>query len=125
MSARLLILIEEEERNFRPLTARRPKGGEMCARLGTEYCETAIPHQDTYEWIEICDSGRVSVIDAECSGRPSTLSGDIKQQEAVAIITEATTEEIASHLCSSYSECMTILGAAQFSQERRANCRRT
>ena len=99
MSARLSVCTKEEQRSvIRFLWAEGVKGSEIHARLCTQYGDDALPRRSVYEWIEMFKNGRISVMDAERSGRPSTSTTDEKLEKARAIILTdrgVTTEEIA------------------------------
>jgi len=100
--ARLSVCTREEQRSvIRFLWAEGVKGAEIHARLCTQYGNNALPRRNVYEWIEIFENGRTSVMDAERSGRPSTSTTDEKLEEARAItLTDrrVTIEEIALQL---------------------------
>ena len=102
MSARLSVCTKEEQRNvIRFLWAEGIKGAEIHARLCTQYGDKALPRRSAYEWIEMFKNGRTSVMEAECSGRPSTSTTDEMLEEARAIILTdrtVTIEEIALQL---------------------------
>lgn len=102
MLARLSVCTREEQRSvIRFLWAEGVKGAEIHARLCTQYGNNALPRRSVYEWIEMFENGRTSVMDAERSGRPSTSTTDEKLEEARAIILtdrRVTIEEIALQL---------------------------
>ena len=73
MLARLSICTREEQRSvIRFLWAEGVKGAEIHTRLCTQYGNNTLPRRSVYEWIEMFENGRTSVMDAERSGRPST-----------------------------------------------------
>ena len=88
MSACLSVCIKEEQRSvIRFPWAEGVKGAESHAHLCTQYGENALPRRrSVYEWIEMFKNGRTSVMNAKCSGRPSTSTTDEKLEEARAII---------------------------------------
>ena len=87
MLARLSVCTREEQNSvIRFLWAEGVKGAEIHAHLCTQYGNNALPRQSVYEWIEMFENSRTSVMDAEHSGRPSTSTTDEKLEEARAII---------------------------------------
>jgi len=63
------------------LWAEGVKGAEIHARLCTQYGNNAVPRRSVYEWIEMFENGRTSVMDAKRSGWPSTSTTDEKLEE--------------------------------------------
>ena len=71
-----------------------------------------MPRRSVYEWIEIFENSRTSVIDAERSGQPSTATTDEKPEEGRAIILtdrRVTIEEIALQMGISQSTAFSLV----------------
>ena len=89
MLARLSVCTREEQRSvIRFLWAEGVKGVEIHARLCTQFGNNALPRRSVYEWIEMFENGRTSVMDAERSGRPSTSTTDEKPEPLFSLTEE-------------------------------------
>ena len=93
MLARLSVCTREEQRSVIRFLWAGVKGAEIHASLCTQYGNNALPRRSIYEWIEMFENGRTSVMDAERSGRPSTSTTDEKLEEARAIAADDEVEE--------------------------------
>jgi hypothetical protein len=77
------------------------RGAGIHACLCPQYGDSALPRRSIKVWVEIFKNNRISVTDAERSGRPSAAAEHEKQEEAGFIILadrRLTTAEIALQL---------------------------
>ena len=82
MLVRLSVCTREEQRSvIRFLWAEGVKGAEIHACLCTQHRNNTLPRRSIYEWIEMFENGRTSVMDAERLGRPWTSTTNEKLEE--------------------------------------------
>ena len=102
MAAKLLNCTKKEQRSvIRFLWEEGVPGAQIHLRMCTQYGDKVLSRRIVYEWIEIFENGRTSVMDAESSGRPATATNTMNEERTLELIREnrrITVEEVAGRL---------------------------
>jgi len=102
MAAKLINCTKEEQRSvIRFFWAEGMPGAQIHLRMCAQYGYKVLSCRIVYEWIEMFENGRTSVMDAERSGRPATATTMRNEERTLELIREnrrITVEEVAGRL---------------------------
>ena len=89
MAAKLVNCTKEEQRSFiRFLWAEGVSGAQIHLRMCAQYGDKVLSRTIVYEWIEIFEYGRTSVMEAERSGRPARATNTRNEERTLELIRE-------------------------------------